>query len=110
MQRPARNRECHTGSQLHWVATLEFNAQATVDDVEELVLLLVLMPVIFAVRTDAQAKQNAGDLDQGLVVPGMVRPLDRFTYVGELKLSKAKPWLTRATRGEVLATSHVRWR
>jgi hypothetical protein len=39
---PARNRECHPGSQLHWVATLEFDAQPAVDDIEEFVLLLVL--------------------------------------------------------------------
>jgi hypothetical protein len=45
VQHPARDRECHTGSQLHWVAALEFGAQAAVDDVEELVLLLVLVPV-----------------------------------------------------------------
>jgi hypothetical protein len=36
---PARNRECHAGSQFHCVATFEFDAQAAVDDVEELVLL-----------------------------------------------------------------------
>jgi hypothetical protein len=68
-----------------WVATLQFNAQATVDDVEELVLLLVLMPVVFAAREDAQAEQDAPNLDEGLVVPGVVSPLDRFTDIDELK-------------------------
>src|SRR5215472_7951610 len=53
VQHPTRNRECHTGSQLHWVAILQFNAQATVDDEEELVLLLMLVPVVFAAREDA---------------------------------------------------------
>jgi hypothetical protein len=43
------------------------------------------MPVILAASKDAQAKQYAADLDQGLVVPGMVRPLDRVTYIDELK-------------------------
>jgi hypothetical protein len=37
----------------------EFNAQATADDVKELVLLLVLVPVVFAAREDAQAQQDA---------------------------------------------------
>lgn len=82
---PARNRECHTGSQLHWVATLELDAQSAVDDIEEFVLLLVLVPVIFAAGKYAQAKQDAADLDECLVVPGMVRPLDRLAYIYELK-------------------------
>src|SRR5499427_6632119 len=90
VQHPARNRECHTGNQLDGVATLEFNAQATVDDVEELVLLLVLVPVVFATREDAQAEQNAANLDQGLVVPGVVRPLDRFAYIDELKRAEQR--------------------
>src|SRR5580700_3245138 len=46
VQHPARNRECHASSQFHWVTTFEFDTQATVDDVEELVLLLVLVPVV----------------------------------------------------------------
>src|SRR6516165_4931252 len=87
---PARNRECHTGSQLDRVAALEFNAQATVDDVEELVLLLVLVPVVFAAGEDAQAEQNAANLDQGLVVPGVVRSLDRFTDIEELKRAEQR--------------------
>src|SRR5499425_1034092 len=90
VQHPARNRECHTGNQLDGVATLEFNAQATVDDVEELVLVLVLVPVVFAAREDAQAEQNAANLDQGLVVPGVVRPLDRFMYIDELKRAEQR--------------------
>src|SRR5215471_10014561 len=90
VQHPARNRECHTGSQLDGVATLEFYAQATVDDVEELVLLLVLVPVVFATREDAQAEQNAANLDQGLVVPGVVRPRDRFAYIDELKRAEQR--------------------
>src|SRR5215469_6689054 len=90
VQHAARNRERRAGSQLHRVATLEFNAQPAADDVEELVLVLVLVPVIFAAREDAQAKQDAADLDQGLVVPGMVRPLDRLGYVDELQRAEQR--------------------
>src|SRR5262249_38547934 len=90
VQHPARNRECHTGSQLDGVATLEFNAQATVDDVEELVLLLVLVPVVVATREDAQAEQTAANLDQGMVVPGVVRPLVRFASTDELKRAEKR--------------------
>src|SRR5215472_13113440 len=90
VQHPARNRECHTGSQLHWVAAVEFNAQAAVDDVEELVLLLVLVPVVFAAREDAQAEQDAPNLDQGLVVPGVVSSLGRFRYIDELKRAEQR--------------------
>jgi hypothetical protein len=44
------------------------------------------MPVVFAARReDAQAEQDAAHLDQGLVVPGVVRSLDRFTHIDELK-------------------------
>ncbi len=90
MQDPARDRERRAGSQLHRVATLECDAQATVDDVEELVLLLMLVPVILAAHEDAQAQQNTANLDQGLVVPGVVRLPNRRTYVDELKRAEQR--------------------
>jgi hypothetical protein len=90
VQHPARNRECHAGSQFHGVTTFEFDTQATVDDVEELVLLLVLVPVVLATREDAQAEQDTANLYQGLVVPGVVRPLDRLTDVDELKRTEQR--------------------
>src|SRR5580704_10134964 len=90
VQHPARNRECHTGSQFHCVTTFEFDTQATVDDVEELVLLLVLVPVVLATREHAQAEQDTANLYQGLVVPGVVRPLDRLTNVDELKRTEQR--------------------
>src|SRR5579863_7464907 len=90
VQHPARNRECHAGSQFHRVTTFEFDTQATVDDVEELVLLLVLVPVVLATREHAQAQQDTADLYQSLVVPGVVRPRDRLTNVDELKRTEQR--------------------
>ena len=90
VQHPARNRECQAGSQLHWVATFELDTQAPVDDVEELVLVLVLMPVVLAAREHAQAEQDTANFDQGLVVPGVVRPLDRLGNVDELKRTEQR--------------------
>jgi hypothetical protein len=71
-------------------AAAQFDTQATVDDVEELVLLLVLVPVVLAAREHAQAEQDTADLYQGLVVPGVVRPRDRLTNVDELKRTEQR--------------------
>src|SRR5215469_16793788 len=53
VQHAARNRERRAGSQLHRVATLEFNAQPVAVDVQEPVLFLLLARLLPGTAEDA---------------------------------------------------------
>lgn len=63
---------------------VEFDAEQPVQDGEELILLVVFVPVEFALH-DAQPHQDIADLDEGLVVPGIVGLVDQRLDVDRLQ-------------------------
>jgi len=66
------------------VGAVEFDAEQPVQDEEELILLVVLVPVKFALH-DAQPHQDIADLDEGLVVPGIIDLVDQRLDVYRLQ-------------------------
>src|SRR5215469_14375966 len=66
------------------VGAVEFDAEQPVQDEEELILLVVLVPVKFALH-DAQPHQDITDLDEGLVVPGIAGLVDQRLDVYRLQ-------------------------
>lgn len=67
----------------------EFDAEQPVQDEEELVLLVVLVPVKLALH-DPQAHDNVADLGQRLVVPRLLDLVDQRLHTHRLQLPRPR--------------------
>src|SRR5262249_7136500 len=83
MEDTARDGETLSREQFHRAA-LEIDEKPSVDDVEELVLLLVLVPVILALE-HPEPHNRVVDLRQRLVVPAISARVSQGLQVDELQ-------------------------
>src|SRR5215469_4877675 len=73
-----------SGPERDRVPAFELDLELAVEDEEELVLLVVLVPVKLAVH-DAESQVEATDVDERLVVPGRSRCVDEGLDVHDLQ-------------------------
>ena len=84
MQHSGRDREGLPWSELYGFGVLKLDAEPTVEDQEELVLILVRVPVKLALH-DTEAHQDVSDLDQRLVEPVVGYLIDQGLDVDGLR-------------------------
>lgn len=96
MHHSLRNREPLSGGELD-CPTLQVNYEAPLDHVEELILLVVLMPVELALH-DAEAHNAVVHSAQRLVVPRILAGIDECLDVNELQGSVPRVQVDRVWR------------
>ena len=84
MEHPGWDGERLPRPEFNGVGAVEFDAEQPVQDEEELILLVVFVPVEFALH-DAQPHQGIADLDEGLVVSGIAGLVDQRLDVDRLQ-------------------------
>jgi len=82
-----RNDEAVTRAELN-APILKVDQEAALDYIEELVLVIVLMPVVFALH-DSKPYHGVVHCTKGLVVPGVDAVICKLLYVNEFKAAKA---------------------
>jgi len=65
-------------------ATFQIDCELSLDDVEELVFVIVLVPMEFTLQ-DAQTDHAVVDLTQRLVEPLVLRLFLQFSYVNQMQ-------------------------
>jgi hypothetical protein len=81
---PGWDGEGLSGAELHGVRAIELDAEQPIEDEEELVLRVMFVSVELALH-DAEPDEDVADLEEGLVVPGVVDLVDQRLDVHRLQ-------------------------
>jgi hypothetical protein len=93
VQLPGRDAEGSPGSEFGSLSTFELDTEQPVQDEEELILLVVLVPVNLALH-DPQPHQYIAGLDTRLVVPGVAGSLDQLLHIHRLLVvNSGRKWM-----------------